>query len=119
MRRNEHAMLLTTFVRAACAAPRAAAHASQVGASPKCHPQYRFCLGEQRTATARAVYCYGSTGGCLWESNACAVDSDCAQYSAATTQKYTDGTGWPAATYCADPAHANDWPFPACGYVVA
>ncbi len=32
---------------------------------------------------------------------------------------WPDGANWPAATYYADRAHANDWPYAACGYVLA
>jgi hypothetical protein len=82
----------------------------------KCHPAYRYCLAEEiTTAGLQSVYCYGSTSGCLWNSNACAQDSDCAQYTSSSTQKY--GVDWPA-SYCADPARANSWPFAACGHLL-
>lgn len=35
-------------------------------------------------------YCYGSTGGCLWGSNDCTKDSDCAKYNMDTALQYTD-----------------------------
>jgi hypothetical protein len=88
-------------------------------AHPMCHPVHHFCVAEEReSAELRSVFCYGATNGCLWNSGACAQDSDCEQYTSSSAQKFTDGANWPAASYCADPPAANDWPFAACGYVL-
>jgi hypothetical protein len=57
-----------------------------------------ICLGFE----GNHVYCYGSTGGCLWGQNDCTRNSHCFKYSP-HSPKYDAGvimcsaaSGWPA-----------------------
>ena len=48
----------------------------------------KFCVGYEPDDK---VYCYGSTGGCLWGGNTCNTDNDCRVKYNITSPKYTDG----------------------------
>jgi hypothetical protein len=57
--------------------------------------------------------CYGSSSGCLWNSNDCNTDDDCSKYTAAS-QQYTDGTTCSNLLSVSTNVGPNQWTLPPC-----
>jgi hypothetical protein len=49
--------------------------------------EYNFCVNLKNDIP----YCYGSSSGCLWNTNDCKEDSDCSKYNSSTSLQYKVG----------------------------
>lgn len=66
----------------------------------------KICVNNENNQTH--YFCYGSTTGCLWNSNDCNTDSDCqAKYTSSST-RYTDA-GSTCQTVTSNPAHWGNY----------
>jgi hypothetical protein len=70
---------------------------------------YKFC-GSADPATQK-VYCYGSTGGCIWGDD-CNTDSDCTSKYSSSSAKYTDAIY--SNSYICPNYNSGDWPAVFC-----
>jgi len=90
--------------------PLAAEQAGLTHAPHLHHPHHtppEACVGPSKCSSGKVclgyepetghVFCYGSNGGCKWNQNDCATDSDCSKYTT-SSNKYTDGMTCPGAT---------------------
>jgi hypothetical protein len=72
-----------------------------------------FCVNVKNNK----AYCYGSSSGCLWNTNDCTSTSDCSKYDTSTSPQYTDG-GSGSTTTCDSYSSSNPndgWQCDACG----
>lgn len=65
----------------------------------------KFCIGFEPD---NKVYCYGSSGACLWGQGDCVTDQDCKNKYSSTSPKYTDGT----VLSCSNKFSPQDWRIP-------
>ena len=69
----------------------------------------KFCVDNENNKAK--YYCYGSTSGCLWNTNDCNTDSDCQAKYTTSSPRYTD-----PGSSCQTATVPNSWPLNACQY---
>jgi hypothetical protein len=80
---------------------------------------YNFCVNvkNNKDVTFNKAYCYGSSSGCLFDTNDCTSNSDCLKYDTNTSPQYTDGGDY-SSTGCSSYSSSNPndvWQCDACG----